>query len=77
MKDFWQKFASERVVAAYIARTIYFIYSSVQRCAWLFKQVVTNSYNSSGDQRFMRDNFFKNDININISQKFHDQWKTE
>jgi len=31
-----KEFASERVAAAYIARTIYFIYSSLQRCVWLF-----------------------------------------
>jgi len=28
----------------------------------LFIQVVTNSCNASGHQRFMRENFFKNEI---------------
>jgi len=40
-------------------------------------QVVTNSCNSTGHKRFMRENFFNNEINENISQKFHDQWKIE
>jgi len=39
----------------------------------LFIQVVNDTYNSSGQQRFMRENFFKNEISENISQKFHDQ----
>ena len=40
-------------------------------------QVATDSCNSSGHQRFMQDNFFKNEISENISQNFHDQWKIE
>ena len=28
-------------------------------------------------QRFMREEFSKNEISENISQKFHDQWKIE
>jgi len=28
---------------------------------------------TSGHQRFMREEFFKNEISENISQKFHDQ----
>ena len=40
-------------------------------------QVVNNSCDSSRHQRFMRDNFFKNEISENVSQKFHDQWKIE
>ena len=56
-----KEFASARVAAAYIARTIYFIYSSSQRCVCLFIQVVTNSCNYSGHQRFMR-NLFKNAV---------------
>ena len=65
------------VAAAYIARTIYFIYSSLQKCVWLFIQVVTNSCRSHVHQRFMRESFFKNEISENISQKFHDQWKID
>jgi len=37
--------------------------------------IVTGSYNSFRNQRFMREKFSKNDIRENISQKLHDQWK--
>jgi len=57
-----KEFASERVTAVYIARIIYFIYSSLQRRAWLFMQVASNSCNSSGHQRFMGENVFKNEL---------------
>jgi len=31
-----KEFGSERVATAYVARTFCFIYSSLQRCVWLF-----------------------------------------
>ena len=41
-----KEFASDGVAAAYFARTIYFICSSLKSCVWLFVQAVTNCSNS-------------------------------
>ena len=71
--NFGKEFASERVEAAYISRTIFFIYSYS-----LFKKlhlIVVGSCNTSRHERFMREKFFKTQISENNSQKFHDQRK--
>jgi len=43
----------------------------------MLRLIVTGWCNSSRHQRFMRENNLKNEINENISHKFHDQWKIE
>jgi len=67
--NFGKEFASERVEAAYIPRTIFLICSYLKSCYL----IVTGSCNSSRHQHFMRENFLKTEISENISQKFHDQ----
>jgi len=69
--DFGKEFASERSEAAYIARTIFFIYS--YRLLKKLRLIVVGSCNSSRHERFLREKFFKNEISENNSQKFHDQ----
>jgi len=66
--NFGKEFFSEGVKAAYIARTIFVINNYLK-----LRLIVTGSCNSSRHQHFMRENFFKNEISENISQKFHDQ----
>ena len=61
------------VEAAYIAGTIFIIYSYNPLKKLRLNLVA--SCNSSRRERFMREKFFKNEISENNSQKFHDQWK--
>jgi len=72
MIKIWNNFGKV-IEAAYITRTIFFIYSYS-----LLKKLRLNavgSCNSSHHERFMQEQFFKNDISENNPQKFRDQWK--
>jgi len=64
-----KEFVLKRIAAAYIARTIPFIYSPLQSCVRLFTQIVTSSCNYFRYQRFVREKFSKNEISEKISQK--------
>jgi len=68
------EFASEEVEAAYISRTIFFIYS--YSLLKKLRLIVIGGCNSSRHERFMCEKFFKNEVSENNSKKFHDQWKT-
>ena len=70
MQYLLQRIASEGVATVYIARTNFFIYSSLQSWVWFF---VTSSCYSSCHQRFMPVKLFITEISENISQKFHEQ----
>jgi len=69
--NFGKKFASVRVEAGYIARTIFVIYSYLKSWVWLLLVAVTLPVTSASCEG----NFSKNEISENISQKFHYQWK--
>jgi len=72
MKYLWQRiyFArNRRLKAAYITRTFFFIYSYVKSCIRLLLVAVTLAVTTASCERR---SFVKNEINDNISQKFHD-----
>jgi len=51
IKWLWQIFASERVEAAYIARTIFVIYGYLKSCVWLLLVAVTLPVTSTSWER--------------------------
>jgi len=65
-----KEFASERVEATYVARTICIIYNYLKSCVWLLLVAATLPVTSASCERS-----FTNMKQWKHSHKFHEQWK--